>query len=54
MARVRVQCFGVSIDGYSAGARQDMQNPLGVRGSELMQWFFPTQMFQRMYGKGEG
>ena len=54
MARLRVQSFGISLDGYGAGPNQDLQNPLGVRGPELMEWFFPTRVFQRMYGQGEG
>src|SRR4051812_46784609 len=54
MQRVKVQSFGVSLDGYAAGPRQDLQNPLGVRGPELMEWFFPTRVFQGMWGKGEG
>lgn len=33
MAKLRVQSFAISIDGYSAGPNQDMQNPLGVGGS---------------------
>ena len=32
----RVQCFAVSIDGYSAGPNQSLQNPLGINGFELM------------------
>jgi len=54
MAKVVVRSFGVSIDGYGAGKDQDLQNPLGVRGPELMEWFFPTRFFQKMFGKGEG
>lgn len=54
MSKVRVQSFAVSIDGYGAGPSQDLKNPLGVRGPELMEWFFPTRVFQKMYGKGEG
>ena len=54
MTKVRVQCFGVSLDGYSAGPDQSLQNPLGVRGPEIMGWFFPTRVFQKMYGQGEG
>ena len=51
---VRVLSFGVSLDGYSAGPDQSVENPLGVGGFEIMQWFFPTRVFQRMYGSGEG
>ena len=54
MSKVRVQSFGISIDGYGAGPRQDLQNPLGVNGPELMEWFFPTRVFRQMHGKGEG
>jgi dihydrofolate reductase len=54
MSKLCVRCFGVSIDGFSAGLNQDLQNPLGVRGPELMEWFFPTRVFQSMYGNGEG
>jgi dihydrofolate reductase len=54
MSKLRVQSFSVSIDGYGAGPNQDLQNPLGVRGTELMEWFFPTRVFRRMYGDGDG
>jgi len=54
MSKVVVRSFGVSIDGFGAGKGQDLQNPLGVRGPELMEWFFPTRMFQKMFGKAEG
>jgi len=55
MSNVRVQSFGVSLDGYGAGPKQDLQNPLGVRGPEIMEWFFPTRFFQAMHGdKGGG
>ena len=54
MSKLRVQSFGISIDGYGAGLRQDLQHPLGVNGPELMEWFFHTRMWQRMYGQGDG
>jgi dihydrofolate reductase len=53
MSKVRVH-FGISIDGYGAGPRQDLENPLGVRGTEIMEWFFPTDVFRRMHGLGDG
>ncbi|HYL23664.1 MAG TPA: dihydrofolate reductase family protein [Burkholderiales bacterium] len=53
MSRLRVQSFAVSIDGYGAGPNQSLQNPLGVRGPELMQWFFPTRLFRKMHGTGD-
>ena len=45
--KVRVHTFGMSLDGFGAGRGQDLQHPLGVRGEELMQWFFPTRMFRK-------
>ena len=54
MAKVRVESFGMSLDGFSAGTDQDLENPLGVRGPEIMEWFFPTHVFKSMHGQGEG
>ena len=54
MSKVRVACFGTSLDGISAGPDQDLQNPLGVGGGDIMGWFFPTQFFKRMHGSGVG
>ena len=53
MARVRVH-FGVTVDGFGAGPRQDLENPLGVNGTDIMEWFFPTDVFTRMHGHGTG
>jgi dihydrofolate reductase len=54
MPKVRVNAFAVSLDGYGAGPDQGLDNPLGKRGTELHEWFYPTRTFQRMYGKAEG
>ena len=51
---VRVSSFAVSLDGFGAGPDQSLQNPLGVGGEALHEWFFPTDTFQKMYGKGQG
>jgi dihydrofolate reductase len=53
MSKLRVHCFGVSLDGYGAGPNQDLQNPLGVGGAAMFQWFFPTRTFQAIVG-GQG
>jgi len=53
MGKVRVAGFSVSIDGFGAGPEQSLQDPLGKRGPELFQWYFPTQAFKAMHG-GEG
>lgn len=52
MSKLRVLSFAVSIDGYSAGPNQDLQNPLGVRGPELMDWFFHTRVWHEIQGEG--
>ena len=54
VGKVRVSSFAVSVDGFGAGPDQSLQNPLGVGGEELHEWFFPTDTFQKMYGKGHG
>ena len=54
MSKLRVQSFSISIDGYGAGPRQDLQHPLGVRGPELFEWFFATRVWRRMHGHDDG
>jgi dihydrofolate reductase len=54
MPKLRVHCFSVSLDGYGAGPRQDRENPLGVGGHALHDWFVPTRTFQRVIGKDGG
>ena len=49
MPRLRVQSFSVSIDGFGAGPHQDLQNPLGVGGPALHEWFFGTRTFRQMH-----
>ena len=53
MTKLVVRSFAVSLDGYAAGPDQSLENPLGVRGPELMGWFFPTRTWRSMQG-GEG
>ena len=54
MSRLLVRCFGVSLDGFGAGPDQSVDHPLGVDGGDIMQWFFPTRVFQAMTGAGAG
>ncbi len=54
MSKLRVLSFAVSIDGFGAGPGQDLQNPLGVRGPELMDWFFNTRAWRAMHGMEGG
>src|SRR5262245_55993864 len=52
--KLRVLSFALSIDGYGAGPNQDLQNPLGVNGPELMDWFSHTRMWRHMHGQTDG
>jgi len=54
VSRVCVRSFALSIDGYGAGPGQDLHNPLGVRGTELMEWFFQTRAWRSMHGQEGG
>jgi dihydrofolate reductase len=54
MSKLRVAAFSTSIDGFGAGPRQDLNNPLGVRGLELHNWFFGTAAFKKMHGQSGG
>lgn len=54
MPKVRVAGFSVSLDGFAAGPDQSLSDPLGKRGGELFQWYFPTKTFRTMIGKDDG
>ena len=53
MPKVRVNCLAVSLDGYAAYPNQSLENPLGVRGPELFEWFFP-RIWKQMHGHEGG
>ena len=54
MSKVRIAAFSISLDGFGAGLRQNINNPLGVRGLELHNWFFLTEAFKKMHGQSGG
>jgi dihydrofolate reductase len=55
MPQVRVDSFTISLDGYGAGPHQDINNPLGIGGTDLHQWLLPTRTFQQnLFGKDSG
>lgn len=54
MSKVRVQGLGVSVDGFAAGPNQSLDNPLGERGLEIMEWFFATRAWREMHGEQGG
>jgi dihydrofolate reductase len=51
---VSVLSFGISLDGFAAGPAQSLQNPLGVGGPALMEWFFPTRVWRSLQGQEGG
>ena len=54
MPKLRVCSFSVSLDGYGAGPKQSLDNPLGVGGEALHEWVFPTRTFRKMSGQDDG
>jgi dihydrofolate reductase len=54
MSRLRVNAFGISIDGYGAGPNQALENPMGVGGMALHQWVLGTRTFHRIAGEFAG
>jgi dihydrofolate reductase len=55
MQKLTVASFSISVDGFGAGPNQSLENPLGERGQELHQWFYPTKTFQQnVLGKSDG
>jgi len=54
MPKLRVHAFSISLDGYGAGLKQDLQNPQGVGGMGLHKWAFATQSFRKMFGSEGG
>lgn len=54
MAKLRVHCFCMSIDGFGAAPNQSLENPFGVGGMVLPAWMFPTQTMKQMFGQDGG
>ena len=54
MSKVKVTAFSVSVDGFGAGPRQGVNNPLGVGGPQLHAWLRPTEAFNRAHGESGG
>ena len=49
MSRLLVSTFSISVDGFGAGPHQDLDNPLGIGGPELFDWFFQTKTWREMH-----
>ncbi len=54
MPKIQVRNFAVSLDGFGSGLCQDLDNPIGLGGQELMKWFFPTQVWRKINGMDGG
>src|SRR4051794_15095390 len=54
MAKLRVDSFTVSLDGFGAGPAQSLEHPLGQRGEGLHNWLRPTRTFSRLWGSEAG
>ncbi len=44
----------MSLDGYTAGPRQSVDDPLGVGGMRLHEWVFPLAVFRAEHGEAGG
>jgi dihydrofolate reductase len=53
LSKVRFQ-VAISLDGYIAGPDQSLENPLGVRGTELHEWMFGLAAWRSMQGMPGG
>jgi dihydrofolate reductase len=42
------------LDGFSAGPEQSLNDPLGLRGPDIFQWFLHTRTFCAMHGHEGG
>jgi dihydrofolate reductase len=54
MSKLRVESFTISLDGFGAGPKQDIDNPLGVGGTSLHGWALSTRTFQKAVFGSEG
>jgi dihydrofolate reductase len=54
MSKLRVNAFGISIDGYGAGPDQDLANPMGVGGMALHRWVLGTKTFHEIHADFAG
>lgn len=55
MSKLRVNCFGLSLDGFGAGPRQSLEDPLGEGGEAALHgWIVATRTFHQMIGEDGG
>jgi dihydrofolate reductase len=49
MSKLRFR-IAMSLDGFTAGPRQSVEDPLGVGGMRLHEWVFPLAAFREQHG----
>jgi len=54
LGKVRVSGFSISLDGFSAGVDQSLEQPLGKGGPAMFGWFFETRTWREMQGMEGG
>jgi len=54
MPQVRVHNFAVSLDGFSTGEGQSLEQPFGHAGTRLLDRFLGTRTYQQMHGEPGG
>jgi dihydrofolate reductase len=53
MSRLRLK-ISMSLDGFVAGPRQSLDEPLGIGGTRLHEWAFPLAIWRSMHGQPGG
>ena len=53
MSKLRLR-ISMSLDGFVAGPRQSVDNPIGVGGMRLHEWVFPLAAWRSMHGEEGG
>ena len=53
MSKVKVAAFSISLDGFGAGVKQDLTNPLGVKERSFITGFSQQRYFRRWGVKRE-
>lgn len=53
MSHLRLQ-ISMSLDGFVAGPRQSVDNPLGIGGMQLHEWVFPLRAWREIHGMEGG
>jgi dihydrofolate reductase len=53
MSKLRLR-ISISLDGYTAGPNQSVDNPLGIGGEQLHQWVFPLKAWREPHGMKGG